>query len=118
MREVQSRSLMLKWTEQINRLDQPLSVACQLFQPYYTITKMEYMESGQHVHTPGQGSSSTARPTAGSSKKRATGARTSSPILRGGGVKEESPEPELDEVSFLVFIELDCSHHSEVELQN
>jgi len=106
MREVQSRSLMLKWTEQINRLDQPLSVASQLFQPYYTITKMEYMESGQQVYPNNQGSSSTARSAAGSSKKRATGARPSSPILRGGGVKEESPEPELDEVSFLVLLSL------------
>lgn len=64
------------------------------------------MESGQQVHTAGQGSSSTARPTAGSSKKRATGARTSSPILRGGGVKEESPETELDEVSLLDLLGL------------
>ena len=94
--------------EQINRLDQPLSVACQLFQPYYTITKMEYMESGQQVYPTNQGSYSTARPAAGSSKKR-VGPRPNSPILRGGGVKEESPEPELDEVSFLVFIELNFS---------
>ena len=59
---------------------------------------MEYMESGQQVHPTGQGSSSTGRPTPGSSKKRIAGSRPSSPILRSGGVKEESPEPELDEV--------------------
>jgi hypothetical protein len=60
------------------------------------------MESGQQVHPSGQGSSSTTRPTSGSSKKRVAGSRPSSPILRSGGVKEESPEPELDEVSLLV----------------
>ena len=65
------------------------------------------MESGQQVQPTGQGSSSTTRPTPGSSRKR-VGSRPSSPILRSGGVKEESPEPELDEVSLLVFIELDC----------
>jgi len=69
---------------------------------------MEYMESGQQVHPSGQGSSSTTRPTPGPSKKRVAGSRPSSPILRSGGVKEESPEPELDEVSLLVRIELDC----------
>jgi hypothetical protein len=61
------------------------------------------MESGQQVHPSGQGSSSTTRPTPGSSKKRVAGSRPSSPILRSGGVKEESPEPELDEVSLLVL---------------
>jgi hypothetical protein len=66
------------------------------------------MESGQQVHPTGQGSSSSTRPTLGSSKKRVAGSRPSSPILRSGGVKEESPEPELDEVSLLVFIQLDC----------
>jgi hypothetical protein len=60
------------------------------------------MESGQQVQPTGQGSSSTARPTPGSSRKR-VGSRPSSPILRSGGVKEESPEPELDEVSLLIF---------------
>jgi hypothetical protein len=60
------------------------------------------MESGQQVHTSGQGSSSNVRPTPGSSKKRVHGSRPSSPILRSGGVKEESPEPELDEVSLLI----------------
>ena len=66
------------------------------------------MESGQQVHPSGQGSSSTTRPTPGSSKKRVAGSRPSSLILRSGGVKEESPEPELDEVSLLVLIELVC----------
>jgi len=56
------------------------------------------MESGQQVNPIGQASSSTGRPTPGSSKKRVAGSRPSSPILRSGGVKEESPEPELDEV--------------------
>jgi len=66
------------------------------------------MESGQQVHPSGQGSSSTTRPTPGSSKKRVAESRPSSPILRSGGVKEESPEPELDEVSSSVLIELEC----------
>jgi hypothetical protein len=71
------------------------------------------MESGQQVQPTAQGSSSTTRPTLGSSRKR-VGSRPSSPILRSGGVKEESPEPELDEVSLLVFIQLDCYNDNHV----
>jgi hypothetical protein len=71
------------------------------------------MESGQEVQPTGQGSSSTTRPNPGFSRKR-VGSRPSSPILRSGGVKEESPEPELDEVSLLVFIQLDCYNNSHV----
>jgi hypothetical protein len=73
------------------------------------------MESGQQVHPTGQASSSTTRPTPGSSKKR-VGSRPSSPILRSGGVKEESPEPELDEVSMLVLIQPNCYNDSHVFL--
>lgn len=58
------------------------------------------MKSGQQVQvTTGQASSSRAS-TSANGRKRVAGSRPSSPILRGGGVKEESPEPELDEVRF------------------
>jgi len=69
------------------------------------------MESGQYLNGQGQASSSTAGPTPGSSsnssKKRNPTSRPSSPVLRKErGVKEESPEPELDEVSLQLALSL------------
>lgn len=64
---------------------------------------MEYMEqySGVNAGQPSSGSSTVN--TTGSTGKRKTTSRPSSPVLRREEVvKEETPEPELDEVSLSI----------------
>jgi hypothetical protein len=57
---------------------------------------MEHIENGQQVRH----ASSSKASTSSSNKRRTATSRPSSPVLRSreGVVKEESPEPELDEV--------------------